>query len=174
MLLIHSRPGELPAGEGESVYKLHLFFLLFGICLGIIYGFMEDSIKQFIVDGVNSHPELHDPKSISKIWRWWLRAHFHSLGIATFSLVLIVITALSGLSCRMKQITSVLLGFGGLYAMAWFLMALLAPSLGRNGAHHALPVFLLVVAGVGSLLAGMATLFANILFGCFSDRSGLQ
>ena len=79
---------------------------------------MTFTVKQFIVDGVARHPELHDEKSIAKIWRWWLRAHFHSVGIAAFSLALIAITALSGLSDRMKKIASTLHGLGGLYALS--------------------------------------------------------
>jgi hypothetical protein len=70
----------------------------------------------------------------------------------------------------MKKITSILYGLGGLYAVSWFAMALLAPSLGRDGAHHALPVLLLVLVGVASLLAGIAILFSNIIFGWFSDH----
>ncbi|MFQ5329813.1 MAG: hypothetical protein ACE5D4_07485 [Thermodesulfobacteriota bacterium] len=155
------RPGLIVAGA----------ILLFGVSLGIAYGLIEDSIKQFIVNGIASHPALHDPESPKKIWRWWLRAHFHSTGISAFTLALISITALSSLSSKMKKLVYLLIGLGGLYALSWFLMTLLAPALGLNGAHHALPVEILVMTGVGSLLTGMAILFSNIIFGFFSGDS---
>ena len=154
------RPGLILAG----------IILLFGVCMGVVFGVMEDGVKQFIVDAIAAHPELHDAQSPAKIWRWWLRAHFHAVGIAAFTLALISITEFSGLSARMKKITSILHGLGGLYAVSWFAMALLAPSLGRDAAHHALPVLLLVLVGVGSLLIGIAILFSNIIFGWFSDH----
>ena len=124
-LLDDVRPGLIVAGAT----------LLFGVCLGIAYGVMEDGIQQFIVSGIAAHPELHDPASQEKIWRWWLRAHFHSTGISAFTLALIAITTLSALSGKMKKLVSLLIGLGGLYALSWFVMALLAPGLGRDAAH---------------------------------------
>jgi len=159
-LLGDVRPGLIVAGA----------ILLFGVSLGIAYGLIEESIQQFIVDGIAAHPALHDSDSPEKIWRWWLRAHFHSTGIAAFTLPLIALTALSGLSAGMKKLASLLIGLGGLYALSWFTMALLAPGLGREAAHHALPVEILVMAGVGSLLTGIAILFSNIIFGWFSGN----
>ncbi|MEE9613362.1 MAG: hypothetical protein V3W31_00220 [Thermodesulfobacteriota bacterium] len=143
--------------------------LCFGIALAIAFGVAEDAIKTLVRDGVAANPDLHDEKSPDKIWRWWQRAHFHATGIGAFTLALIAITALSDLSAKMKRAASLFFGVGSFYPLAWFFMALLGPSMGRSAAHHSLPVEAVVYLTIPCLLAGLALLFSNVIFGWFSE-----
>ncbi len=156
------RPGLVIAGA----------VLLFGICLGISFGVIEDSIKDYVTAGVSAHPELHaaDGAAKEKIWRWIQRAHFHAIGIGAFTMGMIAVTALSGLAPRTKTLVSILIGAGGLYSTSWLLMAVLALDTGRAAAHHAALVQLIVFLSVGSLLLGMGILFSNIIFGRFTEK----
>lgn len=149
---------------------LTLLLLVFGIGLGISFGVAEDSFQDYIAHGIAANPSLHDAKSPDKIWRYAQRAHFHSAGIATFSIVLILLTAFSSLKKSMKTVASTLISFVGLYPLAWFTMFLLSPSLGRDGAHHHIITELLTYIGTGGLLLGMAILFGNLLLGLFKNQ----
>jgi len=148
---------------------LAIMLLIFGILMGIAFGIAEDSFKDFILRGVTLHPDLHDGNSPSKIWRYAQRAHFHATGIGAFSLGLIILVALSSLKNSLKKWASVLIGLAGLYPLAWFTTFILAPSLGRDAAHHHIITELLTYIGTGSLLIGLFLLFTNLLFGWFSS-----
>ncbi len=148
--------------------------LLFGIGMGILFGVNEDGVKGWINAGIAAHPELHDAKSADKIWRYAQRAHFHATGIGAFTLALIAVLSLSAMKKRLKKISAILIGLGGLYPMAWFSMFLLSPSMGRGAAHYALITELFVYVSIGGLLSGMGIFMASVFFGlceesCRSD-----
>ena len=145
--------------------------LLFGIGLGVGFGVAEDPIKTYIADGVASHADLHDDKSNSKIWRYAQRTHFHATGIAAFSIGLVILIMLSSLKRKLKTVSSILVGLGGLYPLSWFTMFILAPSIGRNAAHHHVITETFTYIGVGGLLLGIAILFTNLFLDMFHEVS---
>jgi len=151
--------------------KIGLFLvmitLIFGIGLGVVFGLIEDSVKSYITEGIAAHPAVHDEQSSSKIWRYAQRAHFHSTGIAAFSIGLLLLIMHSSLGSRLKTVAAVLVGLGGLYPLSWFTMFLLAPSIGRGAAHHHVVTEMFIYIGVVSLLAGIAVLCANLFLGMF-------
>lgn len=149
---------------------LALLTLLFGIVMGIVFGINEDGVKDYISAGITAHPDLHDTQSADKIWRYAQRSHFHATGIGAFALGLIVIVLLTGMKKRLKQISATLIGLGGLYALSWFSMFLLSPSVGRGAAHDALMTKLLVYVGTGGLLLGLAILSANLFLNVGNAR----
>lgn len=106
-------------------------------------------------------------KSNFKIWRCAQRAHFHSTGIAAFSLGLVIITMFSSMSAGLKSATSVLIALGGVYPLAWYSMFYFAPTIGRSAAHSHIVTETLTFIGVGGLLLGMMTLSLNLFFGLF-------
>jgi len=156
-----------------STVKIGLFLvmltLLFGIGLGVGFGVAEESIQTYISDGVASHAGMHDEKSNGKIWRYAQRAHFHAVGIAAFSIGLVLLVMFSTLKNNLKTVAAVLIGLGGFYPLSWFTMFILAPSLGRSAAHNHIITEIFVYIGVGGLLAGIAMLCANLFFDFFSE-----
>jgi len=160
--------------EAMNTIKPGLFLvmltLIFGIGMGVYFGIDEDSVKSYISKGVAAHPDVHDAKSNSKIWRYAQRSHFHATGIAAFSIGLLLLIAHSSLTRKMKTIASVLVGLGGLYPLSWFTMFILAPSIGRSAAHHHFVTEMFTYIGVGSLLLGIAVLCANLFLGVCQEK----
>lgn len=145
--------------------------LIFSVGMGISFGLNEDAFKDFVAEGVATHPQLHDEKSTDKIWRYAQRAHFHAGGIAAFSLGLIFLVMFSDLKRRYKKLASFLIGIGSLYPLAWFSMFFLAPSIGRSAAHDHLITEMFTYIGVGGLTAGLVILLANLFLGLFANRA---
>jgi len=143
--------------------------LLFGIGLGVSFHKAGDAYKDHITSGLTAHPELHDDNSMGIIWRYSRRAHFHATGIAAFSIGLILLIMASSLKKRMKSITAFLIGLGSFYPLSLFTLFVLAPSMGRSGAHGFILTKLFTYIGVGGLLAGMFFLLANLFLGLFRD-----
>ena len=153
---------------GLAIVLLGLFF---SIGLGISFGVNEDLYKDYVAEGVAAHPDLHDASSEDKIWRYAQRTHFHAGGIAAFCLGLIILTMFSDLSRKLKTRSSILIGLGSFYPLAWLSMFYLAPALGRGAAHDHILTKLFTLIGVGGLLAGSFILLANLFLGMFRDQS---
>lgn len=153
----------LDMGVLRAGLVIAMLTLIFGISMGVMFGANEDGVKQYISDGIASHPAQHDEKSESKIWRYAQRSHFHATGVGGFALVLVLLTGLTSLSRQWKGITALLIGIGSLYPLAWLSMFLLSPSLGRGGAHDALITELITYLTVGCLSVGILLLMAGLL-----------
>lgn len=159
--------------EEIKAVKFGLFLvmltLIFGISLGVGFGVFEDSFKSYISDGVAAHEDVHDEKSNGKIWRYAQRTHFHATGIAAFSIGLVILIMFSSLKRKLKSVSSILVGLGGLYPLSWFTMFLLAPSIGRSAAHHHFITATFTYIGIGSLLLGIGILCANLFLNKFQE-----
>lgn len=147
--------------------------LVIGIALGVGFGVNEDVFKDYISQGIASSPEVHDAKSQDKIWRYAQRAHFHATGIAAFSIGLLLLITISNLSDKLKKTSSVLIGLGSLYPLAWLSMFFLAPSIGRDAAHSHFLTESFTYLGVGSLVIGLFILLANLFFGWFGKAHSI-
>ncbi len=146
-----------------------LIGLFFNIGLGISFGLNEDAYQDYVTEGVAAHPELHNATSADKIWRYALRSHFHAGGIAAFSLGLILLVMFSNLQPRLQRISSILIGLGSFYPLAWLSMFFLSPSIGRGAAHEHILTKLFTIIGVVGLLVGSLILVANLFFGFFKE-----
>lgn len=151
---------------GLAIVLLGLFF---NIALGISFGVNEDAFKDYVAEGIAAHPEVHDEKSQDKIWRYAQRTHFHAGGIGAFCLGLIILVMLSDMKPRLKNVSAILIGIGGLYPLSWLSMFLLAPSIGRGAAHDHLITESFSYIGVGGLLLGCFVLLGNLFFDRFKD-----
>jgi hypothetical protein len=146
---------------------LVLLTLVFGIGMGVAFGVKEGAFKSYVSTGITAHPEVHDDKSQKKIWRYAQRAHFHSTGIAAFSIGLVILIMFSSLKEKLKSISAILIGLGGLYPLSWLTMFLLAPSIGRGAAHSHILTEMFTFIGITSLLAGIGILCANLFLDMF-------
>jgi hypothetical protein len=72
------------------------------------------------------------------------------------------------MSRRIKSITSVLIGLGSVYPLAWLSMFILSPSIGRAAAHSHIATELFTYVGVIAPVLGFLILVINIFFGIFS------
>lgn len=158
---------KIDLGSIKVGLSLSLLLLVFGVGMGVAFGIFEDTFKDYIAQGIAANPDLHDGKSQSKIWRYAQRAHFHATGIGAFSTVLMLLVLFSSLSESMKKVTSTLIGLVALYPLAWFMMFLLSPSLGRSAAHHHIITETFTYIGTGGLLLGLFILMANLFLGAF-------
>jgi hypothetical protein len=147
-----------------------LISLFINIGMGISFGVNEDAYKDYVAEGVAANPALHDEASEEKIWRYAQRTHFHAGGIAAFCLGLIILVMFSDLTRRLQRISSILIGLGGIYPLAWLSMFFLAPTIGRDPAHEHILTRLFTVVGVASLLLGCFFLLANLFFGSFREQ----
>lgn len=144
-----------------------LLGLLFGVGMGIVFGINEDMFKDYVAQGIAANPTLHDAGSADKIWRYAQRAHFHGTGIAAFSIGLIFLVTLSSLSPQLKKTTSILIGLGSFYPLAWLTMYFVAPSIGRDPAHAYWLTEVFTYIGVGGLTVGLFIVCSNLFFGLF-------
>ncbi len=147
-----------------------LIVLFVNVAMGISFGVNEDAYKDYVAEGVAAHPSLHDASSEDKIWRYAQRTHFHAGGIAAFGLGLIVLVMFSDLTRRLQRISSILIGLGGVYPLAWLSMFFLAPTIGRDPAHEHILTKLLTFVGIAGLLLGSFFLVANLFFGSFREQ----
>lgn len=143
---------------------LAMLTLMFGVGMGVLFGVKEDSVKGYIESGISAHADVHDEKSQSKIWRYAQRAHFHATGVGAFALAMILLIGATSMKRTYKTLSSILIGVGSFYSLSWFTMFLLAPSLGRSAAHHALVTELITKITVGCMLLGIIILFMHLLF----------
>jgi hypothetical protein len=153
---------------GLAIVLLGIFF---SVGLGISFGLNEDMYKDYVANGIAAHADVHDENSQDKIWRYAQRTHFHAGGIAAFCLGLIILVMHSDLSNKLRKSSSILIGLGSLYPLAWLSMFFLAPSIGRGAAHDHILTELFTFAGVGGLLAGSFILVANLFFGLFKEKA---
>lgn len=153
---------------GLAIVLLGLFF---NVGLGISFGVNEDVYKDYVAEGVAAHPELHDEASEDKIWRYAQRTHFHAGGIAALCLGLIILVMFSDLPRKLQTGSSILIGLGSVYPLAWLSMFFLAPAIGRSAAHEHILTKLFTIVGVGGLLLGSFFLLANLFLGRFRDRA---
>jgi len=156
-----------PIKLGLALVMLTLFF---GFAMGVSFGVSEDTYKSYVSDNVTKYPELHDEKSQSKIWRYAQRAHFHAMGIAAFSLGLVILTMFTSLTSKFKSYTAIMIGLGGLYPFSWYSMFYLAPTMGRSAAHSHVLTESFTLIGVGGLTVGMLVLSLNLFFGLFKSE----
>ncbi len=149
---------------GLAIVLLGLFF---SVALGISFGVNEDAFKDYVAEGIAAHPDVHDAKSQDKIWRYAQRTHFHAGGIAAFCLGLIILVMFSDLKPRLQRASSILIGLGSFYPLAWLSMFFLAPSMGRGAAHDHIVTELFTYVGVGGILLGSFLLLGNLFLGLF-------
>ena len=146
-----------------------LLSLLFGIGLGIVFGAKEEVFKNYIPQNIQANPTLHDDKSKDKIWRYVQRAHFHSAGIASYSLALLLIILVSKMKTNAKSFSSTMIGIGTLYPLSWYLMFYLAPQIGRDAAHNHILTESIVYISTGAFLIGLFMIFSSIFLDKFNQ-----
>jgi hypothetical protein len=157
-------------GEIRIGLALVMLCLAFGIGMGVTFGINEDMYKDRIAEVVAANPQAHgDSDPSASIWRYAQRAHFHATGIAAFSIGLLLLLASADMKSGTRKVTSILIGLGGLYPLAWFNMYLVAPAIGRGPAHSHILTEVFTWVGVGGLVIGFLMLSGNLFLGLFRE-----
>ncbi len=144
---------------------------MFGIGLGIAFGAKEEVFKSYISENIQLNPTVHDDKSKDKIWRYVQRAHFHSSGIAAYSLALLLIILVSKMKDSIKSFSATMIGIGTLYSFSWYLMFYLAPLIGRDAAHNHILTESVVYISTGAFLIGLFMIFSSIFLDMFNEKN---
>ncbi len=156
--------------------SLALFGVLFGLMIGVLLNNYEDSIKNFINEGIALHPFVHSDPAASeqKIWQYVQQSYFYATSIATISIALIVLTMTTALRTRFKSLTAALIGFMNFYPLSWLSMFWLSPDIGIQAAHEHLLTQLTFYSALIGGIAGIALLILHIYFNLFHEKTEYQ
>lgn len=144
---------------------LALFTILFGYCLGGIFGGASANLKGYLKHQAQASVSSHEVdagdinKLVDKSWKYFQRAHFHASGIGTTAVVLIILLSLCALEAQVLFWTSLALGLGSLgYSLYWLIAGFLTPILGSSEeAKEALGLLAIPSAGL-CILGVVATM----------------
>ncbi|NGX41740.1 MAG: hypothetical protein K940chlam7_00012 [Chlamydiae bacterium] len=140
--------------QSMRVMRIGLLFalitLVFGFCLGGVFGAFEHSLKDHlkgkatsVLEEKYSSDTAKVDKALSKAWTYIKRAHIHANGLGTASLAMILFLAFCSPSQGLLFLTSLFLGIGSFgYSLFWLFAGLLTPSLGSSEAAKEALTFL--------------------------------
>ena len=123
-----------------------------GVIMAILFGVNEKMFKDKIRRDLLHHPSIDrvEParkagflsQEADKNWRYYQRFHFHSTGIGTMSLAVLLLLAFVQGPEKHKIAASYLVSIGGLlYPYFWLFAALFGPTMGRPQAKASFAVF---------------------------------
>jgi hypothetical protein len=134
-------------------FVIAILTLLGGVLIAIMFGANEDYFINKIKEGLSQNETINlvvNPEEKAallaaeeeKNWRYYQRFHFHSTGIG--SMIMGVLLFLSFVSApeKLKTVTSYLVAAGGfLYPYIWLFAAIYGPELGRGAAKEKFAFF---------------------------------
>ena len=134
-------------------FILTIFSMILGVFIAILFGVNEQLFKgkikrdlgnnekiMSIVDEGKRSAKLN--AEASKNWRYYQRFHFHSTGIASMALGVLILLSFSMGSNTLKLVSSYMVSIGGfLYPFVWLGAAMYGPILGRGPAKEAFAFF---------------------------------
>ncbi|MGQ3685833.1 MAG: hypothetical protein ACUBOA_12640 [Candidatus Loosdrechtia sp.] len=120
---------------------LSLVTLFYGFGMGAVFGISEDRIKESlkasareVYDTVYKGNTAEMSKTTDKSWAYFKRSHVHATGMATASLVMIILLSHVNGQRRVRVIAAIGLGAGSMgYSLFWLFAGMLAPGLGSTG-----------------------------------------
>ncbi len=144
--------------------------ILFGQCMGIVFGLNEDLIKSRLeadAAGVQATVYKDDATAskavLAKSWNYMQRAHLHAGGMGTTAVALIIVLCMVGASRMLTALISLALGAGGLgYSVFWMWAGFRAPALGSTGAAKESLKWLAMPSSGGFVLATVAVLIVVV------------
>lgn len=134
-------------------FILAVFSIVLGVFISILFGINEGIFKNSIAEKLNNNTKISSiensekrqkvmAKEKSKNWRYFQRFHFHSTGIGTISLSVLLVLVLSAAPMMLKTISAYMISIGGFfYPFVWLFAGIYGPVMGRNEAKEAFAVF---------------------------------
>jgi hypothetical protein len=148
---------------------LAVLSILFGFCLGIIFGLNEDLIKNrlsasasSVIATVYQGNSAKTQPVLAKSWDYMQRGHLHGGGIGTAAIAMIVVLLLTGTRPSVIRVLAIALGGGALaYAIFWVWAGFLAPGLGSTGAAKETLAWLAMPSSGALVMATAAVLYLS-------------
>lgn len=134
-------------------FILSILAMFGGVFIAIIFGANEAYFKNRINDGLAKNIKIQEMQVESlksekikseaeKNWRYYQRYHFHATGIASMSLVLLIVLGFIKASKTQLLVSSYMISLGGfLYPFVWLFAAIYGPEMGRDQAKEAFAIF---------------------------------
>lgn len=138
----------------KTLFGIPVMGIILGTFIAILFGVNEDLFKGYIKDSLNANVKIQsieDPaaraKKIeqekSKNWRYFQRFHFHSTGISSMALVLLLLLGfIREKKLKIKRIIGYTIAIGGfLYPFVWLFAGYFGPVIGRSHAKEKFVIF---------------------------------
>jgi len=134
-------------------FILTIFSMILGVFIAILFGVNEHLFKDKIQKDLGNNDKIMSivdegqrsaklKAEASKNWRYYQRFHFHSTGIASMALGVLILLSFSMGSNTLKLVSSYMVSIGGfLYPFVWLGAAMYGPILGRGPAKEAFAFF---------------------------------
>ena len=134
-------------------FLLTLTSMFAGVLISIFFAVNEDIFKNKINDGLAKNTKIQsimDPAEKSskikaeaeKNWRYYQRFHFHSTGISSMTLGVLVLLIFINAPTLLTTICSFMVSIGGLlYPFVWLFAGIYGPEMGREEAKEAFAIF---------------------------------
>ena len=127
--------------------------MILGVFIAILFGVNEHLFKDKIKKDLGNNEKIMSivdegkrsakmNAEASKNWRYYQRFHFHSTGIASMTLGVLILLTFSMSSSTLKLVSSYMVSIGGfLYPFVWLGAAMYGPIMGRGPAKEAFAFF---------------------------------
>ena len=134
-------------------FILTITSMILGVFIAILFGVNEHLFKDKISQDLNNNQKIMSivdegkreakiKAESSKNWRYYQRFHFHSTGIASMTLGVLILLSFSMGSSVLKLVASYMVSIGGfLYPFIWLFAAMYGPIMGRTAAKESFAIF---------------------------------
>ncbi|RLA62687.1 MAG: hypothetical protein DRQ89_08930 [Epsilonproteobacteria bacterium] len=134
-------------------FILTVFSMILGVFIAILFGVNEHLFKDKIKNDLGKNEKIMSIVDVdkrtaklnaeaSKNWRYYQRFHFHSTGIASMALGVLILLSFSMGSSMLKLVSSYMVSIGGfLYPFVWLFAAMYGPIMGRSAAKESFAFF---------------------------------
>lgn len=134
-------------------FILTIISMILGVFISILFGVNEQIFKGKIKQDLGNNQKImsivDEDKRAAKIrsessknWRYYQRFHFHSTGIASMTLGVLILLSFSMASGGLKLVAGYMVSIGGfLYPFIWLFAAIYGPTMGRTAAKESFAIF---------------------------------
>jgi hypothetical protein len=134
-------------------FILTITSMILGVFIAILFGVNEQMFKGKIKQDLGNNQKImsivDEGKRAAKIkaessknWRYYQRFHFHSTGIASMTLGVLILLSFSVASGGLKLVAGYMVSIGGfLYPFIWLFAAMYGPIMGRTAAKESFAIF---------------------------------
>ena len=137
----------------KAPFIIALSGMILGVIIAILFGVNESLFKDKISNDLKLNQKIMQIEDVEKReiiiqkekvknWRYYQRFHFHSTGISSMTLVVLILLSFSLAPSKHKTIASYMTSVGGFfYPFVWLFAAMYGPLWGRSVAKESFAIF---------------------------------